>query len=149
MPSKFCQGLFGLFVLFFASCTVGSDGVQDQNVASSDSTLVADLKYIDDFFDFGTVCEGEVISHTFKFKNAGNGVLIVKDAIPSCGCTTPKLSKKMLKPGEEGSVEVIFDSRGWFGSQYKSVTLRTNSHIMDKSVTIKANVVEGNITSLK
>jgi hypothetical protein len=118
------------------------------SVQDTDSTKVADLEYIEDFFDFGTVCEGEVISHTFKFKNAGNGVLIVKDAIPSCGCTTPKLSKKMLKPGEEASVEVIFDSRGWFGSQYKSVTLRTNSPIMDKSVTIKATWCKGITTSL-
>jgi hypothetical protein len=67
--------------------------------------------------------------------------LIIKDLIPDCGCTQPKIEKKVLKPGEEGFVEVIFDSKGWQGSQYKSVTLRTNSIIREKSVTIKANVV--------
>jgi hypothetical protein len=126
----------------FVSCSSGKteSGISNQE---ADSTKVADLEYIEDFYDFGTITSGEVVSHLFKFKNSGNGALIIKDVIPSCGCTSSKLSSKMLKAGEEGSVEVIFDSRGWYGSQYKSVTLRTNSVIAEKSVTIKANVVEG------
>jgi hypothetical protein len=50
-------------------------------------------------------------------KNSGNEKLIVKDLIPDCGCTLPKIDKKEFEPDEEGSVEVIFDSKGWQGSQ--------------------------------
>jgi hypothetical protein len=78
---------------------------------------------------------------TLCFKNSGDAPLVVKDVIPSCGCTTSKLSSTLLKPGQEGTIEVIFNSQGWAGLQYKSVTLRTNSSKMDKSVTIRANVV--------
>ncbi|MGE0078040.1 MAG: DUF1573 domain-containing protein [Bacteroidales bacterium] len=134
--------LFIVGVLGFCSCSSSSTKSQE-NIVESDSSAVADLEYIEDFFDFGTITAGETVSHTFRFKNSGNGVLIVKDVIPSCGCTTSKLSSKMLKPGDEGTVEVVFNSTGWYGSQYKSVTLRTNSPIREKSVTIKANVVEG------
>lgn len=142
MYPKILYPIFILSAVVFVSCSSGSSETKD-NTMVEDSTKSANLEYIEDFFDFGTITSGEVVSHSFKFKNSGDGVLIIKDVIPSCGCTTSKLSSKILKPGEEAFVEVVFDSKGWYGSQYKSVTLRTNSPIMDKSVTIKANVVEG------
>ena len=133
-----------LIVLFSAliGCR-GNSSVKTENrtLSSTSSEKYSELKLIEDFFDFGSIHEGEVISHTFHFKNIGNDVLIVKDLIPDCGCTLPKIDKKEYNHGEEGSVEVVFDSKGWQGSQYKSVTLRTNEPCHEKSVTIKANVV--------
>ncbi|RPH32872.1 MAG: DUF1573 domain-containing protein [Bacteroidales bacterium] len=131
-----------LFILF--SCSSQPKVEPGVNASSEDSGVkkYPDLKLVEDFYDFGTIIQGEVVSHTFHFRNAGNDVLIVKDLIPDCGCTKPKIDKRTLNPGEESTVEVIFDSRGWYGSQYKSVALRTNSPIRDKSVTIKANVIE-------
>lgn len=142
MYHRIAYSVFLLFIVTAVSCSSGSSETKDYAV-ETDSSKSANLEYIEDFFDFGTITSGEVVSHSFKFKNSGDGVLIIKDVIPSCGCTTSKLSSKILKPGEEGLIEVVFDSKSWYGSQYKSVTLRTNSPIMDKSVTIKANVVEG------
>jgi len=113
----------------------------ENTINNASAKKYPELKLIEDFFDFGSIKEGEVISHTFHFKNSGNEKLIVKDLIPDCGCTLPKIDKKEFEPDEEGSVEVIFDSKGWQGSQYKSVTLRTNAPDREKSVTIKANVV--------
>ncbi len=126
------------------SCNRKPKTEQEDNASISDSTVkrYAFLKFREDFYDFGSIIQGEVVSHTFYFCNTGNDVLIIKDLIPDCGCTKPKIEKKILKPGEESSVEVIFDSKGWYGSQYKSVALRSNTPIRDKSVTIKANVVE-------
>ena len=133
-----------LIIVLFNACTNSpreSNEVINNNSDKSSKEKYADLQYIEDFFDFGSIVQGEVVSHTFRFRNAGTDVLIIKDLIPDCGCTKPKTDKKALNPGEEGSVEVIFDSKGWHGSQYKSVTLRTNSLIREKAVTIKANVV--------
>ncbi len=134
-----------LFVLFlFYSC--GNSSSTDASNVNGEAKKAgensyADLKFIEDFFDFGSIVQGEIVSHTFRFRNARNDVLLIKDLIPDCGCTKPKVDKKVLKPGEEGSIEVVFNSAGWQGSQYKSVALRTNSPIREKSVTIKANVV--------
>lgn len=131
-----------LFIIF--SCSSTPQAKPKVSTSTEDSLVkrYPDLKFREDFYDFGSIVEGEVVSHTFHFYNAGDDVLIVKDLIPDCGCTRPKIDKKVLNPGEESTVEVIFDSKGWHGSQYKSVALRTNSPIRDKSVTIKANVVE-------
>ncbi len=132
-------------LLVIVSCNRAPKAEASSDVAISDSTdnKYPNLKFKEDFFDFGTITQGEVISHTFHLYNAGDDLLIIKDLIPDCGCTKPKIEKKVLKPGEETTVEVIFDSKGWYGSQYKSVTVRSNSPIRDKSVTIKANVIEG------
>jgi hypothetical protein len=136
---------FLLIVLFlFIACTNSPKDSKEANTSTSNQSgkeKYADLQYIEDFFDFGSITQGEVVTHTFRFRNAGTDDLIIKDLIPDCGCTKPTVDKKVLKPGEEGSVEVIFDSNGWQGSQYKSLALRTNSPIREKSVTIKANVV--------
>jgi hypothetical protein len=114
----------------------------DAKLKTNTEKKYPELKLKEDFFDFGSIQQGDVVSHTFHFYNAGNDILVVKDLIPDCGCTLPKINKKEFNPNEEGSVEVIFDSKGWLGSQYKSVTIRTNSPIREKSVTIKANVLQ-------
>jgi hypothetical protein len=136
--------LFSIIVLLlFLACGRSPKGDSAVNGISNgkNEKKYAELQYIEDFYDFGSIVQGEVVTHTFYFRNAGTDVLIIKDLIPDCGCTKPKVDKNVLKPGEEGSVEVIFNSDGWQGSQYKSVALRTNSPIREKSVTIKANVV--------
>jgi hypothetical protein len=126
----------------FIGCANSPSKDVNQNVSNqTNKEKYAELKYTEDFFDFGSIIQGEVVTHTFYFRNIGTEDLIIKDLIPDCGCTQPKIDKKVLKPSEEGFVEVIFDSKGWQGSQYKSVTLRTNSIIREKSVTIKANVI--------
>lgn len=134
--------IFIIVLSIFIGCANSPRENANQNVSNqTNKEKYAELKYIEDFFDFGSIVQGEVVTHTFYFRNIGTEDLIIKDLIPDCGCTQPKIDKKILKPGEEGAVEVIFDSNGWQGSQYKSVTLRTNSIIREKSVTIKANVV--------
>ena len=100
------------------------------------------LVFEQDYFDFGTIKQGEVVSHTFYFKNEGDGDLIIMDAIPSCGCTTPKYTKQPILPGERGQVELQFDSDGWLGLQMKEVTLKFNGGLTPRSLTLKGNVVK-------
>ena len=130
--------IFGFSILLTFSCGSKSTTTAEQVL---DSTRFAELTYIDDFFDAGTVHSGEQVKHSFRFRNTGNAPLVVKDIIPSCGCTKVEVSKKILKPNEEAYIDVIFDSKGWYGSQYKAVTLRTNGIIREKSVTLKVNVI--------
>lgn len=131
-----------LSILISCNNTPKVETSTNNSTGDSSDSKYPNLKFKEDFYDFGTITQGEVVSHTFHIYNAGDDVLVIKDLIPDCGCTRPKIEKKILKPGEESTVEVIFDSKGWYGSQYKSVAVRSNSPIRDKSVTIKANVVE-------
>ena len=44
--------------------------------------------------DFGSRVEGEVLSHTFKMKNVGEGALYIAQAKPTCGCTVGRVQVK-------------------------------------------------------
>ncbi len=85
-------------------------------------------------YDLGKIQQGEIVKYTMKFKNEGEDMLIIKSARASCGCTVPKWTKEPIAKGEEGQLEVTFDSSGRLGKQQKSVVLITNS--VDKTVEV-------------
>jgi len=105
------------------------------------------MKFDTSYHDFGTLIQGEQVAFTFKFKNIGTSNLIINDAYSTCGCTVPNYSKQPLAPGKEGKIEVVFNSEGKRGLQYKTVTLKLNTQIKEKSLIIKANVLENNYKS--
>jgi|GEM_PF-562798 len=78
-------------------------------------------------FQFGTVDEGDTVTHKFKFKNIGDAPAIISDASSSCGCTVPSYPTKPIKPGESGVIEVIFNTKGKLLEQKKSITLTANT----------------------
>jgi len=91
--------------------------------------------------NFGEITQGESVSHQFTFTNTGEGDLIINNAKGSCGCTVPKWPKKPLVPGEEGEIQVTFNSNGREGKQKKTVTLVTNAIPNTTVLTITGQVV--------
>ncbi|MBU0764351.1 MAG: DUF1573 domain-containing protein [Bacteroidetes bacterium] len=77
-------------------------------------------------FDFGTIKQGESVSHEFKFKNTGKSDLIIRKTKASCGCTAIAPSDDIIKPGVSSSVKATFNSRGKKGKQNKTITVITN-----------------------
>ncbi|MGZ5244777.1 MAG: DUF1573 domain-containing protein [Bacteroidia bacterium] len=88
--------------------------------------------------DFGTITDGEVVSHTFEFTNTGEGDLVIAEAITSCGCTVPEYPKHPVKPGEKGQIEVKFNSTGKKGFEEKTVTIVANTTPPNNVITISA-----------
>ncbi|MFY0625418.1 MAG: DUF1573 domain-containing protein [Reichenbachiella sp.] len=91
--------------------------------------------------DFGTINEGDVVEHIFKFKNTGDAPLIIASAQGSCGCTVPEWPKEPIGVGEEGEIKVKFNSRKKPGNQNKTVTIKSNTFPSQKRIKIKANVI--------
>jgi hypothetical protein len=77
-------------------------------------------------YDFGTIKQGEEVSHIFTFKNMGDADLIITDVKTSCGCTAAVTSAKTIAPGSEGTLEVTFNSKGRQGRQAKTATIFSN-----------------------
>ncbi len=61
-------------------------------------------------YDFGDIQYKDIVSRGFKIKNTGNAVLSITRVATSCGCTTAKVVKTTLEPGEETELEVIYNS---------------------------------------
>lgn len=85
-------------------------------------------------YDFGTIEEGDVISHTFKFFNTGTGDLVISDATATCGCTRPDFPFTPIAPQETGTINVSFNSTGKDGKQRKPITVISNA--TDKRMTV-------------
>ena len=91
-------------------------------------------------YDFGIIKQGEKATHDYKIKNIGNSDLLITSAKGSCGCTVPEWPREPIKPGNEASIKVTFDSKGKTGKQNKRVTLMTNAIPNVKILTIKGEV---------
>lgn len=80
-------------------------------------------------FDFGKVDEGAVVSHTFLVENTGNSLLRLYEATATCGCTTPRLGKKTLKPGESTELNVSIDTSMKKSAITKTVFISSNDPV--------------------
>ena len=89
----------------------------------------AEIKFEKTSHNFGTFPESSPkVTCVFKFTNTGDKLLVIHQAIASCGCTVPKYPKEPIKPGEGGEIIVTYDGSGKFPGHFKkSITLRTNA----------------------
>lgn len=77
-------------------------------------------------FNFGTINQKEKANVSFKFKNEGKSDLILRKIRSSCGCTTVTPSNTVIKPGETGTIDAVFDAGARKGKQHKVITVITN-----------------------
>ncbi len=88
--------------------------------------------------DFGVVSETDGrLYHSFEFINCSDAVVELLEPVPSCSCVTAKLSPKSLKPGQRGSVDVIFDPSGASSLVYRTVDIysKDGTHLSTLSIT--------------
>ena len=115
------------------------DPAQDQ--ATNEMALMV---FEEEVYDFGTMNEGESVTHIFQFTNGGNVPLLLTNCNGSCGCTVPQCPKAPIMPGEGGEIEVKFNSKGKKNAQTKTVTINANIPGGQKLLTIRANVTPAN-----
>ncbi|PHI21873.1 hypothetical protein CEQ90_00880 [Lewinellaceae bacterium SD302] len=98
------------------------------------------MEFSESTFDFGTVTEGEVVSHTFSFTNTGSEPLIISDAKGSCGCTVPSKPTAPIAPGEAGEITVNFNSKNKSGARNQKVTVTANTNPAQTFIYLTGNV---------
>ena len=76
--------------------------------------------------DFGTIEQGEKVTHVFVLTNNGGDLLTILNVQTSCGCTAAKPEKNELAPGESTNLKVTFNSTGRHGAQKKNITIKSN-----------------------
>jgi len=112
-------------------------------VAGEQSVAVPTIYFPETQHDFGKVSEGEKVNYTFRFVNKGTSELIIKDVKSSCGCTAALLNSSNLKPGQEGTLKVEFDTKNRSGKNSKTVTVQSNDpKDPTKILTIYADIIK-------
>lgn len=122
---------------------ISPDVVNNPATATSDTTNQQKspvFTFEKDNHEFGQIVQGERVTYAFKFKNTGNAPLVISSASATCGCTVPEYTKTPVEAGEEGFINVTFDSAGKSGMTSKTVTLIANTVPNSKILTISADI---------
>lgn len=135
----------GLAMTFTSCKQNAADKVKAENVEAASVRDTQEVYYPTMDFetkthDFGTIDEGDVVEHTFKFTNNGKAPLVITAARGSCGCTVPTWTKEPIAPGGSGEMLVKFNSRGKPNTQNKTVTVKANTESGTERLQIKAFV---------
>ncbi|MGE5447493.1 MAG: DUF1573 domain-containing protein [Bacteroidales bacterium] len=130
-------------MLFACSTLIVSCNQGTQKPASAEQTSVkgaAKFAFSEEIHNFGSLKAGEVVAYTFTFKNEGTQPLIINSVDAGCNCTEVKLPEQPVEPGQEGNIEVIYNSAGEAGRQLKTIILFSNAEPSPMKLYIKADV---------
>jgi hypothetical protein len=133
-------------LLLALSLTATAYTVQAQAVKPANATAkVAGpaITFEETKYDFGTIVQGGVVDHVFKFKNTGTSPLVISNIGVSCGCTTPEWTKDPVMPGKTGSITAHFNTTGKLGMQNKVLTIESNAAAGSAMVSLVGEVKEG------
>jgi hypothetical protein len=99
------------------------------------------IKFKEKSWDFGKTKQGKVLTHVFRFQNAGNATLIIRNVRTTCGCAAALISSKEIKPGQTGEIKVTFNTKGYEGNQTKYLYVDSNDPKDPKAqLTVKAAI---------
>ncbi len=126
----------------------GFDAGQNGNIPGTNTNATQQptgpttvIEYTDEGrFDFGKADEGDIVKHSFKFKNVGTEPLVISNARGSCGCTVPTWPKEPVPPGGNGEIYVEFNTKGKPGVQSKRVTVTANTNPTETFLEIRGEV---------
>lgn len=127
-----------LFGVLLVSCNPGTKKATP--ASQSDESGVAKFVFSEEIHNFGSLKAGEVVSFTFIFRNEGTKTLTITDVDSGCGCTEVLIQDKTIEPGEEGRIEVIYNTAGEVGKQLKTITLFSDAEQPKQQLFIRANV---------
>jgi hypothetical protein len=114
----------------FALIVLTKVGYSQQTTATAKSEYAV-IEWAEQHHDFGKIKQGVPATFEFKFTNKGKVPLILTDARPSCGCTTPDWTKTPVPPGQQGFVKATYNA--------------ANTGGFDKTITITANIEQGTV----
>lgn len=137
----FVFSLAGLKVLAACNNQNTKNRPEQSNVSGQVVAAAPVMTFSGTVHDFGKRVQDEVVKYSFRFKNTGKSDLKIARISTSCGCTVGKYPHESVKPGEEDSIEVIFNSAYKMGYQNKSIILPANTKPERTVLRIKASVV--------
>lgn len=91
------------------------------------SKKAAKMTFTSTNIDFGFIDEGDTIIRKFEFNNEGDAPLRIRKVEVSCGCTIPVYPFTDIAPGENGHIEVNYNSIGKIGRQNVYIEVHTNA----------------------
>lgn len=112
-------------ICLFASMAFGFANAQETEKKEVPANG-AKIRFTELEHNYGTIMKGGDGKCTFTFVNEGNEPLILSNVKASCGCTTPSYTQKPVMPGQQGSIDVKYNTNN-VGGFSKTVTVTSNA----------------------
>lgn len=116
--------IIAVFILF--SCN-NSNKKQKYSLEFPETQSFTEIKFEEEIHDLGILQAGEIVVYSFRFTNIGNQNLIIKKIETDCDCVKTKFSEESIPPNSSSVLEVIFNSSGLFGKQFKTIEFYSNT----------------------
>jgi hypothetical protein len=116
----------GLAVALGAASTIQAIGQGATASPGNSGHETPIIQFETNFFDFGKLNVPGAVSGVFKFKNDGNGVLVVGPPKPSCGCTDARVTPSKVVPGGGGEISYTINLDHVMGQVQKHITVNSN-----------------------
>lgn len=101
----------------------------------------AEFAFNTEIYDFGEIFEGQKVSTTFTFTNAGDQILNLYKVEAGCeSCIQLEYTRETLQPGDGGKIKVIYDSTDRLGEFNKSIVILSDAKQPNKVIRIKGYV---------
>jgi hypothetical protein len=128
--------------LFACTSNEGATAEERKNEFASLIDEPTEITFETPTHNFGTVVDGDMVKHTFKFTNTGDKDLVLFSVNATCGCTVPEdWPKNPIAPGESGEIKVIFNSLNKVGAVNKTVNVEANTNPTVSRITIVGEVL--------
>jgi len=94
-----------LIALLFASSIL----IGQETAVSNEPATAVEATFTIDYIDLGVIERGDIRDTVFVFTNTGTEDLAIEIA-SGCECTELDWTRGSIKPGEQGQIDVHFDS---------------------------------------
>ncbi len=114
-----------------------------------DPASKARIKFMEDFWDFGSIPKETTVKHEFPFENTGTDTLVITRVKPICGCTTAPLSSDRIAPGATEELTAYLNTKRLNGKVRKSILIDTNDPVNPYLRISFSATIEDSLTTLK
>lgn len=135
--------ILGILVLLASiGLVVTSCKKEDKKINANLIENTTIIKFEREIVDFGKLNDGEKVTCSFKFKNAGESDLIISSVSANCGCTVADYPREPIAPGEEGQITVTYDSSNSSGLRIsKEISVLTNTTPPTTTLRVVADIL--------
>jgi hypothetical protein len=136
---------FLILVFFMGSCLSRPKDTQKTDPGQNDKSGLPAFENQEEIHNFGKLLAGEMAVYTFTFRNVGTGNLEIVKTETGCICLTAETGEKLIKPGETGTIKVIFNTSGLYGRQFQSCRVFSSREGITMDIAVSAEVVNEEI----
>ena len=121
------------------------------NISSYAQVEIAKMSFEKSVYQFGTIAEesGD-LNIKFEFSNSGNSLLQINNITAEKGIDILSWPKDAIKPGEKGTIEIVFHPKGNANRIYKKIKVLSNAQRRTETLSIVGNVtpIPGSVAAL-